>query len=70
MVDIKKMVADLVQSEGSMTEVMKLTGDVVKKAACKHSGSSEPSIRTVSQQILLGMKLVDYQCMQDETFQV
>ena len=35
MVNIKQKVAAMVQTEGSQIEVMKLTGKVVKKAACK-----------------------------------
>ena len=35
MVNIKQMVAGLIQSEGSLAEVFKLTGEVVKKTACK-----------------------------------
>ena len=35
MVDIKKEVAGLIQSEGSLTELQKMTGKVVKMAACK-----------------------------------
>ena len=35
MVNIKQMVAGLIQSEGSLAEVFNLTGEVVKKTACK-----------------------------------
>ena len=35
MVDIKQKLAVLIQSEGSLTEVQKMTGQVVKKAVCK-----------------------------------
>ena len=35
MTSIKQRVANLVQSESSISKVNKLTGSVVKKAACK-----------------------------------
>ena len=53
MVNIKQMVACLIQSEGSLTEVFKLTGEVVKKAACKMKPAKSDVSRAFSSDALL-----------------